>query len=206
MATSRNVLGQKVSTGKARARPEHDFYATPEKDIERMLRYVFSVTENANDQCLHVLDPCAGNGAFKRAINNVMPKWTVTQWDIIQRREELDWVGDFLQVDPTNMQTSIIVMNPPFGLSVEFIQHALKFLKPGGVLIAFLKLDFLASKKRYNSLFKDNNQLAQVIVNVSRVNCKYDGDGNDKASSTTDSGWFIFQNGMPTTPVIRWME
>lgn len=144
MATSRNVLGQKLSTGKARVRPEHDFYATPEKDIERMLRYVFSETVNANDQCLHVLDPCAGNGAFKRAINNVMPKWTVTQWDIIQRREVLDWVGDFLQVDPTNMQTSIIVMNPPFGLSVEFIQHALKFFKARWCAHRFLKARLLS--------------------------------------------------------------
>lgn len=206
MATSRKSVGAKISTAQKRQRPNLDFYATPVEDIEKMLKTIFATSVDNEHIKPLVLDPCAGNGAFKKAIKSVFPHWSVMQWDIVERNEKLDYVGDFLAREPHGEQFSMVMMNPPFGDSMEFIQHAFKFLKPGGVVVAFLKLDFLASKKRYNGLFKDGNSLLQVWVNVSRVNCKYDGDGNDKQSSTTDSGWFIFQQGMPVVPQIQWLE
>ena len=206
MATSRNVVGQKVATANRRARPNHDFYSTPVHDIERMINKLFEEDSNVMYHPISILDPCAGNGAFKKAIANTLPCSNVTQWDIVERDEKLDWVGDFLSREPDGTKYSFIMMNPPFGQSMEFIQHAFKFLAPNGVIVAFLKLDFLASKKRYAGLFSTNNKLAQVLVNVSRVNCKYEGNKSDKQSSTTDSGWFIFQDSLQVTPTIKWLE
>lgn len=211
MATTTNVVGQKIAKTKKRSRPEYDFYATPVADVERMLRTVFGEFIDEQRFCPTVLDPCAGNGAFKRAIHNVVPHWSVKQWDIVEREEPLNWVGDFLSMSEKEKghlynTFSIVMMNPPYTQATEFIEHGLKFLRQGGVLIAFLKLDFLATKKRFDRLYKGRCRLSDVYINVSRVHCKYNGDLSDKENSTTESGWFLFTNDdLPHPPQLHWI-
>lgn len=91
-----------------------------------------------------VLEPSAGTGAILNALPNVRPG-TVTVVEINQRladalRETADETrcADFLECNGDLGTFDRILMNPPFvnGADVKHIEHARKFLKPGGRLVA----------------------------------------------------------------------
>jgi phospholipid N-methyltransferase len=104
-----------------------------------------------------VLEPSAGTGHLVEAIKRAAPKAHVDMIEInaecckVLARKFPDERGygshvahaDFLTSDPpfcpdTEHGFDRIVMNPPFdhGLDVKHILHALKFLRPGGILVA----------------------------------------------------------------------
>lgn len=94
---------------------------------------------------MRVLEPSAGRGALaSRALT-----WTGINIDVCEilpdNIEVLQAIGfqligrDFLSVEPTPIYDRV-VMNPPFakGADVKHVTHALRFLKPGGRLVAIM--------------------------------------------------------------------
>lgn len=199
---SRNIVGQKIATAPLKKpRPEYDFYTTPVEDIRRMLRCIF---KGSNPELpVRVLDPCAGNGAFGKAIAAEFPGWKVTQMDIIQRREPLDAVASFLDGVMDGREFDVVMMNPPYYAAKEFIEHALEnCIRPDGVVIAFLKLEFLESQQRYE-LFK-RGLLKHIVINVNRVTC-WPNDEKPSNGGSNGSGWFIFTKTPTAHPTLEWM-
>ena len=193
------VVGQKLIGKITKPRPEFDLYTTPVPVVERMLRELYHHVKANN--VYEVLDPCAGNGAFHKAIKNVYPYWKVTNKDIVQRKYPVV-VEDFLTA-PVDKLYDIVMMNPPYVDAVEFVTTALNHVREGGIVVAFLKLDFLGSKKRHE-LFKKNH-LRHVIVNVERVTCLYNDDPAQTHGGTTETGWFIFSKSPSgNLPTISW--
>lgn len=97
-----------------------------------------------------VLEPSAGSGALAdpaRAAGGI-----VTAYDV----RELDGseVRDFLTVIPTPFDR--VVMNPPFSRQQDMthVTHGLRFVRPGGRLVAIMSPSFLFRESRAASEFR----------------------------------------------------
>lgn len=92
-----------------------------------------------------ILEPSAGTGALLSALETCGLEYDVTaieiNYDLMKHlRLHFDCKlerADFLQIEPIP-EFDRIIMNPPFndGADYQHILHALKFLKPGGRLVA----------------------------------------------------------------------
>lgn len=94
---------------------KNEFFPTPKKIVDDLYEMV---QENSN---IHtVLDPCCGDGALEAR------DYDYTLYDIVDRTNgELNVnVTDFLKAE-IGRKFDAVIMNPPFGLAVEFISKAL---------------------------------------------------------------------------------
>lgn len=115
-----------------------NFFPTP-RDLCRRLIHEADVSEG-----LRVLEPSAGKGDLAAEI--VSAGAQVECYEIayalssILREKGFTLLGgDFLEALP-DPRFDRVVMNPPFerGIDVAHVQHAYKFLKPGGILAAIV--------------------------------------------------------------------
>lgn len=95
-----------------------------------------------------VLEPSAGLGRIYKAVKEALfsPRITLVEknpdcagelYRLIENDERANLKqGDFLDLEPVE-SFDAVVMNPPFHMrsDIRHIEHALKFLKPGGTLI-----------------------------------------------------------------------
>lgn len=118
------------------------------------------IVQTANVHRRSVLEPSAGDGAIVRALVRAGAMYVQA---VEIRLESCDairgWVSsqglayvsvtqqDFLSVVPVQGFDSV-VMNPPFtkGQDVKHIEHALKFLRPGGRLVSVVSAGASLSK------------------------------------------------------------
>jgi len=94
-----------------------------------------------------VLEPSAGDGRLADACKASGAK-SVTcvelqekNIDFLEEKGYEPYMADFLTVTPLGIgRYNRIVMNPPFtkGQDVKHVLHAMKFLKPGGILVAIV--------------------------------------------------------------------
>lgn len=91
----------------------------------------------------HILEPSAGNGALLKEMRGDTCRYAV-EIDPDEAAKLYPYAtvhcGDFLEWDGAGRTFDRIVMNPPFNKNqdVEHVAHALKFLKPSGVLVAVM--------------------------------------------------------------------
>jgi len=95
-----------------------------------------------------VLEPSAGTGniiqAVRDAVDTEIMAYEINQELCSALRSRFESYEmqvrqrDFLEVDDFMEQYPVVLMNPPFsnGADIKHINHALKFLRPGGVLVA----------------------------------------------------------------------
>ena len=122
-----------------------------------------------------VLEPSAGLGAIARLVLQA-PGAELTCVEVhAERAQVLTSLcprvrhRDFLDLTPRGLGSfDRIVMNPPFdgGRDIDHVVHALKFLKPGGILASVMSAgvefredrktaDFRAQVERYGGHFSD---------------------------------------------------
>ena len=128
-----------------RAKPHHhdveDFYETRPEAVARIVRAA------ALNPGLDVLEPSAGSGAIAVGIWEATGSWPDCIEIDSDRAEALRERAppgavvemDFLAMHP-EPEYDRILMNPPWGkgAGVQHVHHALRFLKPGGRLVAVL--------------------------------------------------------------------
>jgi predicted RNA methylase len=115
------------------------FFATPPELADYVVKFSFL---KENDI---VLEPSAGDGALIKAMQRVYSDKHVYAYEIqpelqeqLKRISHVDLLGgDFLEVEP-HVNFDKIIMNPPFSRNqdIKHIEHAYKFLKPGGRLVS----------------------------------------------------------------------
>lgn len=154
------------STNRSNARSEHtaDYYVTPIKEIEIFLKEFDKVFPfDWNKQT--ILDISAGGNkeikneygdiikpyhpmSYPEAINNVFGKCNIKTFDI--REDSLANIkANYLKLDNIEeLHPDIIITNPPFKNSLEFIQKALEDVRDNGYVIMLLRLNFLETKAR----------------------------------------------------------
>lgn len=116
------------------------FYPTPPELAARVAQLA-DVQPGAR-----VLEPSAGSGNLIAALPNIRPDGEMVAVELnsklaqaLQPHADTVHCADFLDLTPDDLGTfDRVLMNPPFddGADVRHIEHARKFLKPGGRLVA----------------------------------------------------------------------
>ncbi|WP_440056109.1 SAM-dependent methyltransferase [Pseudoalteromonas sp. T1lg65] len=183
------------STGRGYIRHEDDYYVTPHWMINDFL-YAFD-QDGISDfgSYNQILDPSAGGcEKYEMSYPSVLAQHGLIaeSWDIrTDSRAERKGV-DFLKqpTGPEHNQYDMIITNPPFRLSQEFVYHSLNMVRDGGMVIMLQRLNWLGSIKR--KVMWQSLPLASVYVHSKR------GAFNPEKPSKTDSieyAHFVFCKG-----------
>lgn len=123
---------------------EFEFFPTPPAVVELVI-----ASAQIGDGMM-VLEPSAGRGALALAAQRSARDVMVDMYELMPENNDalhalhipLSGIGapqDFLTVKPTGTYDRV-VMNPPFSrqADIKHVQHALEFLKPGGLLVSVM--------------------------------------------------------------------
>jgi hypothetical protein len=119
-----------------------DFYRTPDAVAAQMIGKV------ELHRGMEVLEPSAGDGQVVKALlaAGVVPDAVEIDPDRADTLRDLLPPGSVMNLDFLGMEPApdydAVFMNPPFGdgAGVQHVHHALRFVKPGGTLVAILGL------------------------------------------------------------------
>lgn len=116
------------------------YYPTPRKVVERIVSDLYDIKGK------RVLEPSCGCGRFMDAIRDAGATVIGFEFDAGRAQEcrakgHSVLTANFLETVPTG-DFDRVIMNPPFYGKhyAKHVEHALKFLKPGGVLTAILPI------------------------------------------------------------------
>lgn len=143
------------STNRSAARDAHkaDYYVTPVNSIMDFLMEFDNdwpeLSFTGGD--IDILDPCAGGDAvslmsYPTALLKFDPVKYVHTVDIRPDSRALI-KADYLTLDCKD-KVDVIITNPPFNLALPIIQKALNDVRPGGLVVMLLRLNFFGSQER----------------------------------------------------------
>ncbi len=141
------------------------YYPTPQAVVERIMRDLYGLEGQ------RVLEPSCGCGRFLDALRKEGASVLGIEVDPVRAGVCRDkghnvLIANFLETVPTG-DYDRVVMNPPFYGKhyAKHVRHALKFLKPGGILTAILPItarydhglldDLLNTQGRYSQPWSD---------------------------------------------------
>lgn len=181
-------------------RAEADYYTTDPAAVEEFLELAFPSYCNTFKHPYVVWEPACGCGNISKVLKKRFEKVISTDlydrgygdnYFTLKNGQKVHQPIDFLQTtslpDP---YIKMIITNPQYSLSDEFIQHALDLLPEDGDYIALLNINYLAGKKRFETIYK-NGYLQQVYIYTHRINC-YKNNQPTGHSSPVNYGWFCF--------------
>lgn len=190
----KNALKTLGSTGLAtnsqRKDNPGDYYGTNPAAVESLL--------SREEFDKKIWEPCAG----KHNISNVLKSHAYKVWEsdifgyglnhsIVDFLEyEGEWDGD-------------LITNPPYNLAGDFVEKALKIVKPGKKLAMFLRLQFLEGQKRYNNIFVDNPPKTVYVFTKRQVCSKVD---DFTEGSAVAYVWIVWEKGFTGDPAIKWIN
>jgi hypothetical protein len=173
------------STNRSKARENHvaDYYVTPHKPIEDLIKWM-SNKEEFNRLFLNnsmfkpdikFFDPCAGGnpssnerGMVPMSYPTVFGKHGVNMETNDIRDDSLAQIkSDYINSDVIENRADVIITNPPFNCAVDIIKKAQKEVSEGGYVIMLLRLNFFGSKDR--KPFWDNNMPIYSVVHHQRI-------------------------------------
>ena len=140
------------------------YYPTPKKVVDRIMDKISYQLQGKK-----VLEPQCGCGRFMDALRKAKAKPYGIEVDALRAaatraRGHTVLTANFLETEPTG-DFDMVVMNPPFfgRHYAKHVEHAFKFLKPGGRLTAILPvtaqehglLDDLGEKRSYDNRWDD---------------------------------------------------
>lgn len=159
-----------LNTPKTSLAKNYGFYPTPDAAADRVIDVV-PLARKDGEPPLTVLEPSAGTGALARRLVHAGCIVDCVEVHGERARELRDSRryrevrnADFLKLmppDDANLYDSV-VMNPPFDRErdIDHVVHALKFLRPGGILVAVMSAgtEFRDTKK--------SKAFRQLMVNM----------------------------------------
>lgn len=169
----------------------HENYPTPENAVRALLK---CIDFKADDT---FLEPCCGDlidvdGAELPCIFNLVPL------DIMQKEWcEIRAGREFLEHDFGGKRFDVIITNPPFSLSNEFLMKSRDLLAPGGTLIFLQRVGWLGSKKRIK-FWSEISFPQKTPILIPRPQF----DKSKKGTDSCDYMWFIWDFGGRTTRAI----
>ena len=168
-------------------REKNDFYPTPKGATQSLLdRQKF---EGDIWEC------ACGNGSMSEVLKE--NGYNVYSSDLINRGYG-DVGIDFLK---SSKKVDNIVTNPPFNLSTEFTEIALKLANKKVCMLN--KLSYLEGIKRKELIF-NKNKLEKVLIFSRRVPFKKEST-QSKAAGLMAFAWFIYDINYNGKPMIDWI-
>jgi len=152
----------------------YQYYPTPKKLVD-MARDMASI-----DDGMTILEPSAGHGNLLEGLGEHNPiqcyELSKVNVSILKAKKFQVQEADFLAVPPRT-QYDRILMNPPYtkNQAEKHVNHALQFLKPGGILVCILPSTFLNhkfvenAKHDYSPIYEnefENTAIRTVIVSI----------------------------------------
>ena len=158
----------------------YQIYYTPQKVAEELVEWA-EVKSG-----MEVLEPSAGDGALVKEISKKICNIKCVEIRSescekllkIKESENLSMISvdheDFLETIPCEVFDRVI-MNPPFtrGTDLKHISHALKFLKPGGILVSIIPGN--ENRNSLNKLIKEENLKYFAIEELDEKSFKTEG-------------------------------
>ncbi|NIY47311.1 methyltransferase [Cedecea colo] len=139
---------------------DFEFFPTP-PDVVRHVIHLADIRDG-----MMVLEPSAGQGAIAKAAHEAAADVKVDMYELMPANNDalhalnlrLSGIGepvDFLTVQPNQLYDRV-VMNPPFGrqADIKHVTHALKFLKPGGLLVSVMASSVTFRSNRLTTEFR----------------------------------------------------
>lgn len=175
-------------------REQNDFYATEPRAVEKLLS---ALREDNINLAEKLWEPACGEGHISEVL--LAAGYSVRSSDLIDRgygeafdflEQTEDWTGD-------------IITNPPFKLSLPFIQKSLELIPDGNKVLIFQRLNFLESGKRYR-FFKDN-PFKYIYVHASRVGTAMNADFERFHAKSMAYAWYIWEKGYQGESMMRWI-
>lgn len=151
-----DVLEQVLLTGEVTvAKNEFGFFPTPRAIVDELIELADI------EPGMTVLEPSAGKGAIAYAIAEIAKpdcyELMEANFAALAGDMHLSSVtrADFLTVTPERKYDRV-VMNPPFArqADIKHVMHALKFLKPGGKLVAIMSAAVTFRSDRLTNEFR----------------------------------------------------
>jgi len=143
---------------------DFEFFPTP----LGVVRHVIQLADIRDG--MRVLEPSAGQGAIAKAAHDAAADVMIDMYELMPANNDalhslnlrLSGIGkpvDFLTVEPEPVYDRV-VMNPPFGrqADIKHVNHALKFLKSGGMLVSVMSSSVTF---RSNKLTADFRQMVE---------------------------------------------
>jgi predicted RNA methylase len=135
-------------------------FETPDELADTVVRYLPSLRPRPV-----LLEPSAGRGQLLRAIERAHPDAELACMELLPanvvalvRNGYAPVAGDFLRMSPDDGDYSVdaVVMNPPFGkrADLQHVTHALRFVRPGGALVAIMAAGVLYRQDSYHNAFR----------------------------------------------------
>lgn len=140
MTSNARAIGIRLPTTE---RAPRDYYVTPEWAV----RSLVPVLAERLRPMGRILDAGCGSGAIMRVLAETWPHVYGVDLEP-QVGAERAYVADFLTREWSGYEA--IVMNPPYGVALDFVRHALAQVSRAGrpVVAALLPLDWLATQGR----------------------------------------------------------
>lgn len=173
-------LEQLLLTGEVtHMRQEFDLFETPERVVEQMIEHALIPDQtDIHDpkKVMKVLEPSAGRGRIVKAVRKTGA--IVFAYEVQKPLADLVTTymypqgacccKNFLEVEP-NPVFDRVLMNPPFSKQADIahVTHALKFVRPGGMLISIMSPSFTFRTDRKTTAFKellDSCDLYEITV------------------------------------------
>lgn len=179
------------STNRGYDRHVSDYYITPINEIKKFWEEFKAHHDISNIN--YVLDPSAGGDnehpmSYPEALKD--EKFELVTMDI--RQDSLAILkGDYLETK-FSKPFDMIFTNPPFCMSLEFLQKALDDVKDDGYVIMLLRLNFLGSGKR-NKWLKENMPY-EIYVHSKRISFTDDG-----KTDSIEYAHFVWKKGCKDT-------
>ena len=168
---------------------DKDFYPTPHWGTRALLEHVIQDYPLENQSVWE----CA---AGQRDMSDVLEVYFK---DTLSTDINDEPSVDFLK--STKCETDWIITNPPFNIAVDFVQKCLE-LKPKVGFAMFLRLAFLESKTRFNTIYKDNPPSITAVF-TERVSLSKNLIDPNRGSSVAYC-WMVWLANS-TTPQLKWI-
>lgn len=170
---------------------DREAFETPRWAIEAVLEVELTTK--------YILDPCCGLGAIgvvcrERGLD--VEEFDIERWgDHFPDRQRGDpWIQDFLAWR-RDMRHETVIMNPPFSLAEEFVDHAREL--GARKIICFQRQAWRESATRRR--WWEQNAPARVWVCGARATCwRFDLLGTEKAEGSgtpTSNAWYVWERG-----------
>ena len=133
--------------------------------------------------------------------------YSVISTDLVYRGFGYPASVDFLSNKAEECFSGDIITNPPYKYALEFVEQALRVVKPNHKVAMFLKLTFLEGQKR-RSFFKINPPKT-IYVSSSRLICARNGEFEkfkNGSGSAVAYAWYVWEKGYIGDPVIKWIN
>ena len=191
IGSTQNVMATlNASSYSKEEREENDYYATPPKAVEQLLK--LETFQNNIWEC------ACGEGH----ISKVLQKFghNVRSSDLIDRG--YGDVYDFLKTN--GVADCDIITNPPFSKANEFLLKAMDIMFDGRKLAMLLRIQFLEGVAR-RKIFK--TYPPKIIYVASRnIRCAKNGDFENATGNASTYCWFVWEKGFKGEPIIRWFN